>query len=107
MPVPIIHWLPSSWPTRRHCYSVLRLCGLQRELFSECGEIESIKIIKDNVTDQSRGFGFVEMSDDEEAKAAISGLNGKEVDGRPLKVDEARPKRTDSRGGGGGGGYRY
>jgi RNA recognition motif-containing protein len=46
------------------------------------------------------------MSDDEEAKAAISGLNGKEIDGRPLKVDEARPKRTDSRGGGGGG-YRY
>lgn len=78
-----------------------------REAFEEFGTVESAEVIMDRNTGRSKGFGFVEMSDDEEAKAAISGLNGKEVDGRPLKVDEARPKRTDSRGGGGGGGYRY
>jgi RNA recognition motif-containing protein len=75
-----------------------------REAFEEFGTVESAEVIMDRNTGRSKGFGFVEMTDDEEAKAAISGLNGKDIDGRPIKVDEARPKRTESRG---GGGYRY
>jgi cold-inducible RNA-binding protein len=79
-----------------------------RAAFAEFGAIDSAEVIVDRNTNRSRGFGFVEMSNDEEAKAAIEGLNGKELDGRPLNVNEARPRRNDSgRGGGGGSSYRY
>ncbi len=75
-----------------------------RALFEQHGEVTSVKIITDRYTGRSRGFGFVEMANDEEGKAAIAALDGKEMDGRPLKVNEARP-RTE-RGGGGGGSSR-
>ncbi len=64
--------------------------------FEAYGEVSSVTIIKDKYTGQSRGFGFVEMTNDSEAQAAIEALNGKELDGRTLKVDMARP-RDDSR----------
>ena len=73
------------------------------QLFSPFGSVSSARIIKDKFTDRSRGFGFVEMDNDEEALKAIEGVNGKEIDGRALKVSEAKP-REDRRGGGGGGG---
>ena len=69
--------------------------------FEAFGEVSSVTIIKDKYTSQSRGFGFVEMPNNEEAQAAIDGLNGKELDGRTLRVDKARP-RSDSRNYGGG-----
>lgn len=62
------------------------------ELFKEYGTVDSARIIMDRETNRSRGFGFVEMSSDEEADAAINGLNNTEVDGRSLVVNEARPK---------------
>jgi RNA recognition motif-containing protein len=65
--------------------------GLQTA-FEEFGEVSSVTIIKDRHTGQSRGFGFVEMPNDTEGQAAISAMNGKDMDGRPLKVDQARPK---------------
>jgi len=65
--------------------------GLQTA-FEEYGEVSSVTIIKDRYTGQSRGFGFVEMPNDTEGQAAISAMNGKDMDGRPLKVDQARPK---------------
>ena len=71
------------------------------ETFGEFGEIESVKIIKDNYTGRSKGFGFVEMSDNAEAQSAIKGLNQKELKGRTMKVNTARP-RTGNRGGRGG-----
>jgi len=74
-----------------------------RELFEPYGEIDTVKIITDRDTGRSRGFGFVEMSNDEEAQAAIQALDGKEIEGRALKVNEARA-RTERRDGGGGGG---
>ena len=67
------------------------------EAFEEYGNVESADVIMDRNTNRSKGFGFVEMTEDEEAKAAINGLNGKELDGRPLKVSEARPRRTEPR----------
>ena len=70
--------------------------------FEAFGEVSSVTIIKDKYTSQSRGFGFVEMPNNEEARAAIDGLNGKELDGRTLRIDQARP-RSDS--GNYGGGY--
>ena len=76
-----------------------------REAFESYGEVDSVKIIQDKMTGRSRGFGFVEMTDDSEAKSAIAELNGKELDGRAIKVNEARPKRDD-RGGGRGFGRR-
>ena len=76
-----------------------------REAFESYGEVDSVKIIQDKMTGRSRGFGFVEMPDDIEAKSAIAELNGKELDGRAIKVNEARPKRDD-RGGGRGFGRR-
>ncbi len=63
-------------------------------LFSEHGSVNSASVITDRITGRSRGFGFVEMNDADEAKAAMDALNGKEVDGRSLKVSEAR-ERTD------------
>jgi len=70
-------------------------------LFKEYGEVESAKVITDKYSGRSRGFGFVEMPDSGEAQKAIEALNGHEVDGRTLKVNEARPKGSgDGRGGG-------
>ena len=73
------------------------------ELFSAIGPVTSVALIADNATGRSKGFAFVEMSDDAKALEAINQLNEKEVDGRTIKVAEARPK---TEGGGGGGGYR-
>jgi cold-inducible RNA-binding protein len=73
------------------------------------GAVRSAEVIMDRDTGRSKGFAFVEMSNDQEAQAAISGLNGKEHDGRSLTVNEARPReerRTGAGGGGGGGGGR-
>ncbi|MCC7306248.1 MAG: RNA-binding protein [Acidobacteria bacterium] len=71
------------------------------ELFSGVGTVQSANVIEDRETGRSRGFGFVEMSSKEEGSNAIDQFNGKEVDGRQLKVNEAKPQ--ESRGGGGGG----
>src|SRR5580692_7478064 len=73
------------------------------QLFGAHGTVQSAQIIMDRDTGRSKGFGFVEMGTDQEAQAAIAALNGKEVDGRSLTVNEARPK-TEGGGGGGGGG---
>ena len=73
------------------------------ELFSQFGEVRSAEVIQDRDTGRSKGFGFVEMADDQGASAAIAGLHDKEHDGRPLTVNEARPR--EDRGGGGRGGY--
>ncbi len=77
-------------------------------LFSEAGYVASAKIITDRQTGQPRGFGFVEMETKLEGQKAISMLNGREVEGRPLAVNEARPQQKGGFGGGGGrgGGYR-
>ncbi|MHC4993381.1 MAG: RNA recognition motif domain-containing protein [Planctomycetota bacterium] len=66
------------------------------DLFAEHGTVNSVSIITDRITGRSRGFGFVEMADGAEAKAAMDALNGQEFDGRPLKVAEAK-ERADSR----------
>ena len=71
-----------------------------REAFEVFGAVTSVNLIKDQFSGQSRGFGFVEMPTASEAQAAISGLNGQELRGRTLNVNEARP-RTDNRTGGG------
>lgn len=79
------------------------------EMFSEYGNVASAEVISDRETGRSKGFGFVEMSSDEEAKAAAAGLNDSVHDGRPLVVNEARPREERGGGGGGGrggGGYR-
>ena len=73
-----------------------------RQAFEAFGEVASAKIITDRFTGDSRGFGFVEMGNGTEAQAAISGLNGKDLKGRSLRVNEARPRRDDRRGGFGG-----
>jgi RNA recognition motif-containing protein len=73
-----------------------------RQVFEAHGEVSSVNIIRDKFSGDSRGFGFVEMPSDDEAQAAIAGLNGTDFGGRSLNVNQARP-RTD-RGGGGGGG---
>lgn len=80
-----------------------------REIFAGVGAVDSARVIADRFTGQSKGFGFVEMTNDNEAQRAISEINGKEIDGRQIKVNEARPKterpdRGPRRGGGGGGG---
>ena len=78
-----------------------------QELFAQAGTVESASVVEDRETGRSRGFGFVEMSSKEEGQAAISTLNGKEVDGRALTVNEAKPRENNGGGGnrGGGGGY--
>lgn len=76
-----------------------------RQAFSEYGSVASVTVLKDKFTGEPRGFGFVEMEAKAEAQAAIEGLNGRELKGRRLTVNEARP-RTDRPGGGGGGGGR-
>lgn len=75
-----------------------------RTMFAEHGTVTSAVVIKDRETGQSKGFGFVEMSTEEECAKAISELNGKEVSGRTLTVNEARPQEERRPGGGGGGG---
>jgi len=75
-----------------------------RSLFEAFGAVESVHIVTDRDSVQPRGFGFVEMPNDAEAANAITGMNGKDLQGRTLNVNEARPK-TDRPGGGGGGGY--
>jgi len=77
-----------------------------REAFSAHGAVESAQVIMDRDTGRSRGFGFVEMPDAGEANAAISALNGSDLGGRPLTVNEAKP-RAPRGGGGGGGGRRW
>ena len=72
-----------------------------RQAFEEFGQVEKANIIKDKYSGESKGFGFVEMPSKEEGQAAIDNLNGKELKGRTLTVNEARP-RTDNRGGRGG-----
>jgi RNA recognition motif-containing protein len=82
-----------------------------RQAFGAFGQVATVNIIKDKFSGESRGFGFVEMPAKAEADAAISGLNGTELKGRTLTVNEARPRAEGRRGGGGGrdrrgGGYR-
>ncbi len=74
-----------------------------RQEFEAFGQVASVAIIKDKFTNESRGFGFVEMPAKAEAQAAITGLNGKQLKGRTLTVNEARPRSDDNRGGGGRG----
>jgi len=74
-----------------------------QELFAQAGTVESASVVEDRETGRSRGFGFVEMSSKEEGAAAISQFNGKEVNGRALNVNEAKPREPRSGGGGGGG----
>jgi RNA recognition motif-containing protein len=76
------------------------------QLFSQFGSVESAQVITDRDTGRSKGFGFVEMSSEAEAQAAINGLNDKDFDGRPLTVNEAKPRENRGGGGGGGGGGR-
>ncbi|HVF51635.1 MAG TPA: RNA-binding protein [Pyrinomonadaceae bacterium] len=78
-----------------------------QELFAQAGTVESASVVEDRETGRSRGFGFVEMSTKEEGAAAISQFNGKEVDGRSLNVNEAKPRENRTGGGGGGGRSRY
>ncbi|MEO7922451.1 MAG: RNA-binding protein [Chitinophagaceae bacterium] len=74
-------------------------------LFASHGEVVSAKIVTDKFTNRSKGFGFVEMANDEQAQAAIAALNGTEVDGRGIVVNESRPK-PEGGGSGGGGGFK-
>ena len=73
------------------------------EMFSKYGDVRSAQVVQDRDTGRSKGFGFVEMSDDNAAREATEGLNGRDQDGRALTVNEARPKESRSSGGGGGG----
>jgi len=82
-----------------------------KSTFEQFGQVASVRIVKDKFSGDSKGYGFVEMGSKEEASAAITGLDGKELNGRTLKVNEARPREQGGRGGnrerrGGGGGGR-
>ena len=77
-----------------------------QEIFEEFGEVGSAKVIIDRDSGRSKGFGFVEMDNEDEGNAAIEGLNGAEIDGRTIVVNKARPREENRGGGGGGGGYR-
>lgn len=76
-----------------------------KDTFGQAGSVVSATVITDRMTGRSKGFGFVEMSTDEEAQKAIEMFNGKELDGRTIVVNEARPMENRPRGGGGGGGF--
>ncbi|MGL4943679.1 MAG: RNA recognition motif domain-containing protein [Thermoguttaceae bacterium] len=78
-----------------------------RTAFSAYGTVDRVDVVTDRETGRSKGFAFVEMSDSGEAQAAIEGLDGHELDDRPLRVNEARPRPPRTGGGGGGGGRRY
>ena len=77
-----------------------------REAFATSGTVDSVSVITDRDTGQSKGFAFIEMSTDQEAQAATQAMNGKMLDGRQIKVNEAKPKESRGGGGGGGGGGR-
>jgi RNA recognition motif-containing protein len=77
------------------------------QLFGQFGQVTSAQVIQDRETGRSKGFGFVEMGDDNSAQAAINALHDKEHEGRPLTVNEARPREGGGGGGGGGGGRGY
>lgn len=77
------------------------------QIFQPFGQVTSSRVITDQYTGRSRGFGFVEMDNNEEADKAIAGLNGKNVEGRDLNISEARPREDKPRGGGGYGGGGY
>ncbi len=83
-------------------YSVTE--GTLQEIFAAHGTVESATVITDRMTGQSKGFGFVEMSSQEEAQAAIDKLNGTDLEGRNITVNEAKPRQPRTGGGGGGGG---
>lgn len=76
-----------------------------RAAFEQFGQVDSARVIMDRETDRSRGFGFVEMPVASEGQAAIKAMDNADLDGRAVKVNEARPKADDDRRGGGGGGY--
>jgi|SRR5438093_8297057 len=76
-----------------------------QELFSQAGTVQEVSLMQDKFTGKSRGFAFVTMGSDEDAQNAISKLNGQTVEGRPLTVNEARPREQRPPGGGGGRGY--
>ena len=76
------------------------------QTFEAFGRVESVRIIKDKSSNEPKGFGFVEMSAEADARSAIDGLNGKELNGRTLKVNEARPRSEGRQGGGRQGGGR-
>lgn len=78
-----------------------------RAEFEAFGDVSSVAIIMDRDTGRAKGFGFVEMPNQAEAQAAIEGLNGKEIDGRSVTINEARPRAERSGGGGGGGRNRW
>jgi RNA recognition motif-containing protein len=82
--------------------------GDLEQLFGQYGTVQSAQVIEDRATGRSKGFGFVEMGSDEEAKSAITGMDGQQHGGRTLKVNEAKPRepRSGGFGGGGGGGGR-
>ena len=82
-----------------------------QQLFETFGHVDSVEIIKDKFSGEAKGFGFVEMASKDEAQAAMTGLNGRDLDGKALTVNEARPRTSGPRGGGerrfgGGGGER-
>jgi RNA recognition motif-containing protein len=77
-----------------------------QELFEQFGTVTSAQVLSDRETGRSRGFGFVEMANDDEAMAAIESLDGQDHDGRRLTVNEARPRSSGGGSAGGGGGYR-
>ncbi len=83
-------------------YSVTE--GTLQEIFAAHGTVESSVVISDRMTGRSKGFGFVEMSSQEEAQAAIDKLNGTDLEGRNITVNEAKPRQPRTGGGGGGGG---
>jgi RNA recognition motif-containing protein len=72
-----------------------------QDAFQAFGQVASVSIIRDKFSNQSKGFGFVEMPVNEEAQAAVEGMNGKDLKGRAINVNEARPRTDDRRGGGG------
>ena len=78
-----------------------------QEAFAAFGTVDKANVVTDRMTGRSRGFGFIEMANDEEAKAAIEGLNGTELSGRTVTVNVAKPKADRGGGGGGGGGRRW
>ncbi len=77
-----------------------------RQAFEACGQVESANVIKDKYSGESRGFGFVEMPSKDEAQKAIDEMNGKDLQGSPINVNEARPRADRGGGGGRGGGGR-
>ncbi|MCC5869178.1 MAG: RNA-binding protein [Gammaproteobacteria bacterium] len=78
-----------------------------REAFSQFGSVQSVNVISDKFSGQSKGFGFVEMSDNSEAEAAIQGLNGTAIGGRSMKINQAKPREERPARSGGGGGGRW